>query len=433
MTDQDRPEAESSAEPDSVALPMTHRHLPPPSLLAFFAFLLLLASIGLAGRKPAGRSSIDEATADFVIRAAFGLRPSRPEMSAFLLENLSLDKTAAEAIGFLTGRQPATNTTFLAPLTPSGELDLDSFRKKIHRAIHYNCLEQRLLVLALRKNGQGVDAAALLRDLDEQASRALRAGLALAALFALAIPAGIAALVLLFRQKPKGVELTIPPASGILPFIAWIALLLVTSLLLPPESGAGWSLLALLALYSLSGFAVAATTLRLLRDIRPAMLLGLHDLPSHCFQGVLGYLAAIPLVLGAQLAWSALLKQQGGSRNMLLPLILESGTAMRVFIILLVALLAPMIEELIFRGLLYPALRSRFRSSAAIFLTAAAFAVAHLDLPVLLPLFVLGFLLAWLRARTGSILPGCVAHALWNLQTFTLVVILASGRPGSAG
>jgi membrane protease YdiL (CAAX protease family) len=80
---------------------------------------------------------------------------------------------------------------------------------------------------------------------------------------------------------------------------------------------------------------------------------------------------------------------------------------------------APVSEELLFRGLAFAAL-GRF----AIPLTAALWALAH-QLPVLLlPVFVAGLALGWLRARTGSVVPGIAVHAALN--TAGLLVALAT-------
>jgi membrane protease YdiL (CAAX protease family) len=87
-----------------------------------------------------------------------------------------------------------------------------------------------------------------------------------------------------------------------------------------------------------------------------------------------------------------------------------------------VALLAPVVEELMFRGLGYTLLEQLGRWPA-ILLTALAFALAHglvEGLPILL-LFGAG--LAYLRSRVNSIVPGILVHAAFNS-----VVLLAAVR-----
>ena len=80
---------------------------------------------------------------------------------------------------------------------------------------------------------------------------------------------------------------------------------------------------------------------------------------------------------------------------------------------LVVVLVAPVVEELTFRGIGYTLL-ARFGAWPAILLTGLAFGLAH-GLVDGLPLLVLfGCLLAWLRTRTDSIYPGMLVHGTFN-------------------
>ena len=79
-----------------------------------------------------------------------------------------------------------------------------------------------------------------------------------------------------------------------------------------------------------------------------------------------------------------------------------------------VTLVAPVVEELTYRGLGFAAVRDAFGVGAAIAVTALAFGLAHglvVGLPVLT---VFGAILAWLRLRTSSLYPPIVLHALFN-------------------
>ncbi len=78
-----------------------------------------------------------------------------------------------------------------------------------------------------------------------------------------------------------------------------------------------------------------------------------------------------------------------------------------------VAAIAPVVEELIFRGLGY-GLLERHGRGLAIFVVGIAFGLAH-GLVDALPLLVgFGWGLAWLRSRTGSVYPGMALHATFN-------------------
>ena len=83
--------------------------------------------------------------------------------------------------------------------------------------------------------------------------------------------------------------------------------------------------------------------------------------------------------------------------------------------IVVLTLLAPFAEEVFFRGFIYGALRKRFPVRGAMLASAAIFAAMHGDPGVIIPIFVTGFLLAWVYERTGSVWPAVAAHTGQNL------------------
>jgi membrane protease YdiL (CAAX protease family) len=92
-----------------------------------------------------------------------------------------------------------------------------------------------------------------------------------------------------------------------------------------------------------------------------------------------------------------------------------------IMLLLGVAVVAPIVEEVFFRGMLYPLLQRRLPAWLAIIANAAIFAALHF-IPILLPiLFVMGLLLTFVRARTNSVIPGILIHAL-NNALFVLAI-----------
>jgi membrane protease YdiL (CAAX protease family) len=85
------------------------------------------------------------------------------------------------------------------------------------------------------------------------------------------------------------------------------------------------------------------------------------------------------------------------------------GTSIVVF-----GLLAPLAEELIFRGLLFGWLQSRWNAGVAWIVSSLAFAAAHIDVAHIALVLPLGLLFGWLRWRTGSLVPSLAAHAINN-------------------
>jgi membrane protease YdiL (CAAX protease family) len=79
--------------------------------------------------------------------------------------------------------------------------------------------------------------------------------------------------------------------------------------------------------------------------------------------------------------------------------------------------LAPMIEELFFRGFLLTYLKNYMSTWGALALSAAVFAIAHQNLDSVLPLWVLGIVLGVAYEHTGCILLPMGIHACFNLTT----------------
>ena len=76
--------------------------------------------------------------------------------------------------------------------------------------------------------------------------------------------------------------------------------------------------------------------------------------------------------------------------------------------------LAPLGEEIFFRGLFYPALRRRFGAAWGIVITALFFSALHFDLYRLLPIAVGGIGLTYLYEKTRNIWTSIIAHGVWN-------------------
>ncbi len=78
------------------------------------------------------------------------------------------------------------------------------------------------------------------------------------------------------------------------------------------------------------------------------------------------------------------------------------------------AILAPLVEEIFFRGFLFQGFRQKYGWVSAMLLSSGIFAVAHLDPVSLIPTFILGSLLAYLYHRSNSVWPGVILHVLVN-------------------
>jgi membrane protease YdiL (CAAX protease family) len=89
----------------------------------------------------------------------------------------------------------------------------------------------------------------------------------------------------------------------------------------------------------------------------------------------------------------------------------EASLLAALFVLVVVA---PVTEELLFRGAIFRGLVSRYRFWPAALLSAALVAFAHLNPWQFLTAMCLGVLFAWYVYKTASIVPALIGHALHN-------------------
>lgn len=85
-----------------------------------------------------------------------------------------------------------------------------------------------------------------------------------------------------------------------------------------------------------------------------------------------------------------------------------------------VVFLAPLAEEVFFRGFVLQGLLPSLGPWGAVAASAALFSVSHGAVGLLLPTLILGLLLGWLFLRAGSIWPCVTAHAFQNALALSL-------------
>jgi hypothetical protein len=86
--------------------------------------------------------------------------------------------------------------------------------------------------------------------------------------------------------------------------------------------------------------------------------------------------------------------------------------------------LAPPVEELLFRGILYPALKQHGYPRIALWGTALLFGAMHANAMAFLPMVFLGLVLARLYDATGNLLAPMVAHLLFNGVNFGWMLLV---------
>jgi membrane protease YdiL (CAAX protease family) len=84
--------------------------------------------------------------------------------------------------------------------------------------------------------------------------------------------------------------------------------------------------------------------------------------------------------------------------------------------------LAPVAEELLFRGILYPTIKQNGHPRLAWMVTSVVFALTHFNLMVFLPLTFLAIILTLLYEFTGNLIAPITTHSLFNAVNFCLVL-----------
>jgi len=93
------------------------------------------------------------------------------------------------------------------------------------------------------------------------------------------------------------------------------------------------------------------------------------------------------------------------------------------------ALIAPVVEEIFFRGFLFQGFRQKYGWAVAILLSSFIFAAAHLDPVAFIPTLVLGCVLAFMYHISNSVWPGIIFH--FGINSFGLCALyLTSQYPG---
>lgn len=141
-------------------------------------------------------------------------------------------------------------------------------------------------------------------------------------------------------------------------------------------------------------------------------------------QGVLFYVAMMPPIILAALATNFVLQNFGvpvESQDILKGF--ADPTApywFRAYLVILAVGFAPVVEELVFRGIALPIAVRRASPTAAIVMVSLLFAMVHGHLPAMAPLFVVAVGLSLGYICSGTILVPMIMHALFN--TVNLII-----------
>jgi len=104
-----------------------------------------------------------------------------------------------------------------------------------------------------------------------------------------------------------------------------------------------------------------------------------------------------------------------------------AGTQFPLLLLLGGALLAPIIEEIFFRGFVFSGLQQRWGWQKAAVISAGMFAAAHITPTAIIPIFILGLIFAYLYRVSNSIWPAIFMHMLTNTVALVAAYIVTQG------
>ncbi|MBQ9017503.1 CPBP family intramembrane metalloprotease [Candidatus Saccharibacteria bacterium] len=215
-----------------------------------------------------------------------------------------------------------------------------------------------------------------------------------------------------------GETITQPVWNGVYSVLSY-ALALVLIIFVPPRVNAKWKLT-----YTKKGRQVKTSGSKASAPITREQI-GLSGTPTWTDIGlapiayIVGTLfAALLMLLFSLFPWfnPEQLQETGFTAYM------SGGEKVIAFVVLVV--LAPAIEEIIFRGWLYGKLRARINMPLSIILTSLLFAVMHFQWNVGVNVFALSVVLCVLREITGTIYAGILTHMIKNGVAFYLLYVL---------
>ena len=143
--------------------------------------------------------------------------------------------------------------------------------------------------------------------------------------------------------------------------------------------------------------------------------------------------------LGAALALTVLLVSAFLPTAAQTPIEKMISTAKSLYVYALFGIfVAPTFEEIIFRGFLFKVFFDMSGPGLAVPATAALFALLHAfqlwgNWAAIVLIFVVGYVLAFLRNRSSSLIPGLIVHTSYNAMLFgvyALSTLFQKGKPG---
>ena len=101
----------------------------------------------------------------------------------------------------------------------------------------------------------------------------------------------------------------------------------------------------------------------------------------------------------------------------------ETYGILQYFMLFSIIVLSPVIEEVIFRGVLWNFMKRFLKEKTVYIVISVIFAVIHVDLLHVLGLLPVSFLLGWFKYKTGNIKASLVCHISNNLVACIIMMV----------
>lgn len=183
----------------------------------------------------------------------------------------------------------------------------------------------------------------------------------------------------------------------------------------------GWPLFAAARRFAFSAYDAQPPA----ADAAPRRL-GLRSL---AWNSLATLLLALPVLALASAGWNLVLRQFGlpdTPQDLIAVFDAVKSPAVLIAMLVVACVVAPINEELLFRGVIFRFCRQRFGRAIALAVSGTLFGLMHGNWAGFLPLALLGAALALAYEHSGDIRVPILAHALFNLNT---TVVILSGLP----
>lgn len=151
------------------------------------------------------------------------------------------------------------------------------------------------------------------------------------------------------------------------------------------------------------------------------------NVPRQLMQGVVAFLIGYPLVIAFAYLWQQGLRYFGWEiePQMALQALAEARLDwLWGYAVFVAVVLAPVAEEIVFRGLLLPPLSRRLGVATSVFTSSIIFSMIHFHLAAAGPLFVFSVILSVAYIHTSSLIVPIVMHAVFNMVSIILFLIV---------